>query len=640
MLELVCRGRRYSIDESAYDRAGSESRASLNRSLASLIGQICESSPRQIFSAMASISRGRSQLRYRAAVLLMKWLLADSPRPSPNSRVALLTLFLGLMDTGQGRDSSFHQFLRCVMGETPDERRSTSGPAGLRQILSRLLVNESVLCDLSPETVAVAIGFARLSGQRPGTPRLWKLRVADRPPYRDVSWVLALRFGLLLSEQSDAAGPFESDLIRAVIGRALAVAHRGPGVGKPQLVERAERASPVYAAIRLLVEFEADPIETRLRYADRPYEFRSVRSAEPTDVVMDSDGSEIIGYLRDQSTGEVVGIERTEVTAPLRGSRNRYRWNNEPVRRMRLVDGTISPNGLVLIGDDEILDAEFANIPNRSGTAFDRHHVASYRELVLADDKTAMVRKFPKIDISAGVLLCGMSNMGNYGHFILNGVSKLPVIRSQYGSDWQIIVPAEMAPFHHAIVEYCNFDPTRLVFTGNRRGVRSARLDVIAEAPHGTVPFNLLSALRASLPRPPRRDGPRRLYLSRPEGFRRTLANEPAVLDMLSGLGFDVLRPEEMPFAEQVAALEAADVIVAPHGSALHTLMFCFGSKRIVEIATKLGIWMSQYAFLGHEAVRLPTTRTHTAGQYTVEDTEYAVDLDQLRAAATWAVSA
>ena len=87
-----------------------------------------------------------------------------------------------------------------------------------------------------------------------------------------------------------------------------------------------------------------------------------------------------------------------------------------------------------------------------------------------------------------------------------------------------------------------------------------------------------------------------------------------------------------------MAVLESADVIIAPPGSALTTLLFCHGRKRIVEIETKTSYRTSLYAALGHEAVRVPSQRTNIRAGHSVEALAYEVDLDTAARAVEWAV--
>jgi len=464
--------------------------------------------------------------------------------------------------------------------------------------------------------------------------RLSELRTADRAGYGDVSWSLALRLGLFLSGTCGSDNVFKRDLVQTVV----ASGYRDPGSVPAGLIERAARWSDRMKFVGLQVAFEDDPADFRSRHSASPNLFRHVRPPERADIVLDSDGSEFIGYERSATTGEVVGVERDELTAPLRRSRGRRRWNNEPVRRARLADATVTPLGLVLFGKDSILDFEFANLPNRSGSPIDGHQVGSHRELILSSDRSAVLSPFPVRDIDRGALLSGLPNMANYGHFIFNGVSKFPLLRAGSGAGGSVVVPGERESFHDAIIAYCGLNPASFIFTEARQGIRAGCLDVYSEAPMGKWPYNLLAALRAELPQPPPGDGPRRIFLARPETARCSLTNEAALIDLLAGFGFAVVRPELLPFSEQVAALEAAEVIVAPHGSALATLMFCHGTKRIVEIETKTSYRMALYNFLNHQAIRVPALHPDVPDGTLGEYLPYAVDLDIARAAVAWAV--
>lgn len=75
-----------------------------------------------------------------------------------------------------------------------------------------------------------------------------------------------------------------------------------------------------------------------------------------------------------------------------------------------------------------------------------------------------------------------------------------------------------------------------------------------------------------------------RLYLSREKARRRRVTNEPALWAELSARGFAKIILEELPWPEQIAALRAARVIVAPHGAGLANLVFCTPGTRVVEL--------------------------------------------------------
>lgn len=638
--DLVIGAQRFRFDETTYRSPKASEREAAERFLNSTVTRLAaHPAPAVVLGGIASIAAGNSALRHRAATLLIRALLSEHPRTYTNSRLAVLVIFLGLMDLRQNRRTDFQRFLLCLAGVQVRDGDAGTPPGLVLTVVKHLLANRDLLDVLTPSTVCAIVGFAGIQdGVAIPAVRLSEMRTADRKGYRDLSWPLALRIALFLAYQPGAlANPVRSDLIYATFTTSLAAASRDPGTARPAALDIVRGISPRMVAIAQQVAFEDDAEDFCGNGDDSPYLFRRVQPPTDVDIVMPSDGSEIVGYRRCPSTGLVLAVEADRLTAPLRGSRDRYRWNNEPVRRAHFNDATVSPNGLVLFGEDCVLEFEFANEPNRSGAPTDRYHLGTYPEIVLSGDRSIVLNRFQTVDEERAVLLSGLPNMRSFGHFILNGASKFPVIRDALAEGWSAIVPTARMPFHDAIISYCGLDPAGFVFTGGAHGVRVRRLEVIAEAPMGVWPYNLLSALRDELPRPPRDRGPRRIYLARPEGARRSLANEDALLGLLSEHDFSIVRPEQLPFADQVAALQAADVVVAPHGSALASLVFCHGSKRIVEIETKTSYRSALYNFLGHDAVRIPS-RARNKGAPSLEQTEFEADLDVAREAIDWAV--
>jgi capsular polysaccharide biosynthesis protein len=94
---------------------------------------------------------------------------------------------------------------------------------------------------------------------------------------------------------------------------------------------------------------------------------------------------------------------------------------------------------------------------------------------------------------------------------------------------------------------------------------------------HTGLPSNwscrwLRDRLVAAVGGPSTRD--RRLYVSRSGAPKRHVVNEQDVIELLAPLGFEVVRAEELSFAEQVRTFAEADVLVAPHGAATTSIVF------------------------------------------------------------------
>lgn len=598
--------------------------------------------PEIIRSVEAAAGRGPAPGRPTAREILLS-LLTDDGAGRSGGRLALLLLLVGLMDGHHDRDTVFHRFLLALSGSDPDP--GAGQPAVLRassSALVRLLLDPGIAARLDPAPASLLILSVSLAERDLSFAiRLGSLKTADRPRTAEISWPLALRLGLFMLQRSNPFHQRNTEVPLAAISEGLSAGcrDRRGGAAHRALVARTGDASGRLSAVAVQAAFEDDPAGTRARLAGTPLQARAVRPPPHTDVVLASDGSEFIGYHRDPRTGGVTGIARERQREVLRGSRRRYRWNNEPVVRARLADATVSPTGLVLFGDDAILAFEFANHPNRTGYATDPFQIHHHGELLVSTDRSAVLKPFPSVHTDAAFLLSGQSNLDNYGHFMINGLFRLAIYDRCYSDAWKIVVPIAKRRFHEQILEYCGYPASSFIFTGQRTGVSARRLDVFEEAPHGLVAANLAEAFRAGLPRPPRGDGARRLYLARPEAADRPLTNEAAIIERLLELDFQVLRPERLPFREQVAAFEAADVIVSPHGSALYTLWFCFGRKRIVEIRTKVATPPARYALLGHQVVQVPSRRAGArdiAGRR--RRTFYEADLTALFQAVTWAI--
>lgn len=77
---------------------------------------------------------------------------------------------------------------------------------------------------------------------------------------------------------------------------------------------------------------------------------------------------------------------------------------------------------------------------------------------------------------------------------------------------------------------------------------------------------------------------PLKLYISRPKGVRRGVANEEALLPVLEHHGYTVRAMEGMSIAEQAALLARTEVLISPHGGALTNMLFSRPGIDVVEL--------------------------------------------------------
>lgn len=105
---------------------------------------------------------------------------------------------------------------------------------------------------------------------------------------------------------------------------------------------------------------------------------------------------------------------------------------------------------------------------------------------------------------------------------------------------------------------------------------------------------HLRSIVPGSTPPDPRSSG--LLYVSRNESKMRRLLNEESILPALRDLGFEIVRPGEMPLPEQIEKFRKARVVLAPHGAGLTNILFCPPGATLIEIFPRGGVHGSMFA--------------------------------------------
>ncbi|PID60234.1 MAG: hypothetical protein CSB44_10895 [Gammaproteobacteria bacterium] len=78
-----------------------------------------------------------------------------------------------------------------------------------------------------------------------------------------------------------------------------------------------------------------------------------------------------------------------------------------------------------------------------------------------------------------------------------------------------------------------------------------------------------------------------KLYITRPQGVRRGVENETALVAMLEDAGFITLPMEGLTPFQQAALLARVDVLMSPHGGALTNMIWCRPGIRVVELLSR-----------------------------------------------------
>ena len=135
----------------------------------------------------------------------------------------------------------------------------------------------------------------------------------------------------------------------------------------------------------------------------------------------------------------------------------------------------------------------------------------------------------------------------------------------------------------------------------------------------------------------------RRIYASRARATKRRLLNEPALEELLRGLGFEVIVFEDMDFAAQVQLMRKTQLFVGVHGANLLNTLFMQLSSAVVEImntqlinlvynrmTSALGL---PYYFVPAESARPPAAAADSTG-FDADQNDADVRVDAVAVAA------
>nr|WP_281268986.1 glycosyltransferase family 61 protein [Sphingomonas gilva] len=79
----------------------------------------------------------------------------------------------------------------------------------------------------------------------------------------------------------------------------------------------------------------------------------------------------------------------------------------------------------------------------------------------------------------------------------------------------------------------------------------------------------------------------RRIYVTRRDAFARKVANEDALVALLSRRGFETVSAETLPFAEQVRLFGSAEALVSIHGAGLTNMLWMPSGGAVLEFAKR-----------------------------------------------------
>jgi tetratricopeptide (TPR) repeat protein len=189
-------------------------------------------------------------------------------------------------------------------------------------------------------------------------------------------------------------------------------------------------------------------------------------------------------------------------------------------------------------------------------------------------------RQFSELP-SRCVFLAGTPlHYSHYFHAIGQNFSRVPSVRDGLGADCSIVLPTSATPWLFDFLHEIGVPRERIVQLDPDTSYTFDEL-IVADAPKMTsVPTRAVGArlqrqVLGEDPAPAPRDG-LRLFFSRELGdyARRSLVNEPELVDVARERGFEILDPGVLSIRRQMELMASASVVCAPTGAALTNLLF------------------------------------------------------------------
>jgi capsular polysaccharide biosynthesis protein len=147
--------------------------------------------------------------------------------------------------------------------------------------------------------------------------------------------------------------------------------------------------------------------------------------------------------------------------------------------------------------------------------------------------------------------------------------------------------------FQRELLTMMGLDLAQVIDSSKTRHVVAETL-VVPSPPAMTVinPPWSVEYLRAKLlPTPIGRVDGKAIYVKRGGGMNnRRVDNEEALMDYLTGRGFEVMQPEKLHAGEKIEAFAQASLIVGAHSAGLVNLLFASPGAAVVELFPSGGI--------------------------------------------------
>lgn len=194
-------------------------------------------------------------------------------------------------------------------------------------------------------------------------------------------------------------------------------------------------------------------------------------------------------------------------------------------------------------------------------------------------------------------VLLGSGQSFNYYHWLIEFIAKLDLLLEELEAGRRLVIPRLKFPYHGGSLRYFGIDPDACLFVAKPRRFRDLRI-TSAIAKDTTKLSSFIGTFfqsRAGL-------GGRKIYVSRGDAKMRRVINEDNLASMLTKKGFEIVRPGELSFANQVNLFKETSVVVGAHGAGLTNAVFMpIGSQVIELVPDSFDAGLTSYAALSEE---------------------------------------
>lgn len=173
----------------------------------------------------------------------------------------------------------------------------------------------------------------------------------------------------------------------------------------------------------------------------------------------------------------------------------------------------------------------------------------------------------------------------NYGHFVLDSITKLEIVEGccplKIDEFNYILMPTFKSKESGMLIDFFKIPRNKILYPTSDYQYQFDELYTpsLRGGPAITKPKSVDKIREAFDVK--NRKPTKKLYISR-KGFSRNIANEESVWSVLKDYGFEKINPKEVEDCPQL--FNEASIIVGPHGAGLTNMIFCQSNTKIIEL--------------------------------------------------------